>query len=245
MYCPVCDERILGPEAIPEYRSFKPIDYGQAPPALVGILDAPEEGPEDSEREAETLASLFELQPWYLRTGPIVLFLFCLTPLGLLLMWAQRPRRPLLGGTWHRLMISLCFGGAWLGAVVFLDLQVDLPQLLQRWSRAAVSRLDGPAAPAAPVVTLAMFNRLQEGDPEDTVIALLGPGGSLTSRTRLEGVAGVIPVLETAVYEWHNPDGSSVEVVLQNGILAKKKQYGLERTGSLAIGGGRGGADAH
>lgn len=55
---------------------------------------------------------------WYYSTWLIVLLLFFITPLGLILLWLQKPRHKFLGKTITRVIISLLFGGVWLFGII-------------------------------------------------------------------------------------------------------------------------------
>lgn len=54
---------------------------------------------------------------WYFHSGLIALLLFFFAPVGIILMWLQKPRSRFLGGTFTRVALTLFFGGIWLAVM--------------------------------------------------------------------------------------------------------------------------------
>jgi hypothetical protein len=83
-----------------------------------------------------------------------------------------------------------------------------------------------PADAGSGVVTLALFNYVQEGMTHDEVAALIGKNGRLTEEMRLPDLHG--GESEIIVYVWENPDGSHFEGRFKNGKLITKLHQNLE-----------------
>ncbi|NEQ25369.1 MAG: hypothetical protein F6K28_41145 [Microcoleus sp. SIO2G3] len=70
-------------------------------------------------------------------------------------------------------------------------------------------------------VSLTEFEQVRPGLSATQVNSLLGRSGQEVSRIELTDA----PV--TALYTWQNPDGSSVNITFQNGVVITKTQSGL------------------
>ncbi|MFC1688094.1 hypothetical protein ACFL07_00355 [Pseudomonadota bacterium] len=75
------------------------------------------------------------------------------------------------------------------------------------------------AAPA-PVVTMAEFNRIENGMTYAQVRQIIGASGEEISRSDLAGYT-------TVMYTWTNSNGSNMNAMFQNGGLITKAQFGL------------------
>jgi predicted RNA-binding Zn-ribbon protein involved in translation (DUF1610 family) len=71
-----------------------------------------------------------------------------------------------------------------------------------------------------PVVTIAEYERIQEGMTYDQVSAIIGEAGEEISRSDIAGY-------RTVMYAWKNSNGSNMNAMLQNGRLITKAQFGL------------------
>jgi hypothetical protein len=76
---------------------------------------------------------------------------------------------------------------------------------------------------SSPGVTLARFNRLQEGMTYDEVVAVLGSRGVLIGSSDIAGV-------KTVSYQWegNGTPGANMSAMFQNGQLITKAQAGLK-----------------
>ena len=220
-FCLKCDNRLFNHPTYRDYRPLRSINYAD-PPQVVRInpelVSAEPEPDIEAEAEAEELeAILAELRPWWFSCRLIITLLFTLTPLGLVLLWAQTPRDPRLGGRITRLLITLLLGPAWLaGAVLYYPVVRD-------------AALQAPVVQQAlnpPLVTRAVYEQIRPGDTYASVRSLIGAEGLQTSSFRLDPTPG-LPALDMAVYEWRNPDGGMMTAVFQNGRLERKSQVGL------------------
>jgi len=80
-----------------------------------------------------------------------------------------------------------------------------------------------PSVAVTTGVTLANFNRLQDGMSYDEAVAILGVEGRLLSQTDLAGI-------QTVMYSWTGEGsiGANMNAMFQNGKLISKAQFGLK-----------------
>lgn len=90
-------------------------------------------------------------------------------------------------------------------------------------ARTVISRLADDAAP----VTRETCKLLEPGSSYVDACRILGAEGHELARCRFDGEPGVIEPIDTVVYAWINPDGSSVHVTFQNNQLVSKAHAGL------------------
>ena len=84
----------------------------------------------------------------------------------------------------------------------------------------AAQRDQASPAPTRPTVTAAAFASIREGMTYAEVQCLIGAPGVELSRSSIAGHT-------TVMYSWSNADGSNMNVMLQNGGLVTKAQFGL------------------
>lgn len=77
----------------------------------------------------------------------------------------------------------------------------------------------GIAAPK-PVVTMAEFNRIENGMTYEAVTKIIGAAGQLQSQSDIAGYS-------TVMYSWMNSNGSNMNAMFQNNKLVQKAQFGL------------------
>lgn len=77
------------------------------------------------------------------------------------------------------------------------------------------------------LVTFAMFNQITTDMTYQQVMAIIGTPGEEMSHNKLPGVPGVMPDIETVMYQWVNGNGSNMNAMFQNGKLIQKAQFGL------------------
>jgi hypothetical protein len=65
-----------------------------------------------------------------------------------------------------------------------------------------------------------MYDRIQTGMTYSEVTTTLGRDGQELSRNELAGIV-------TVMYQWTNEDGSNMNILLQNGRVVQKAQFGL------------------
>lgn len=83
---------------------------------------------------------------------------------------------------------------------------------------------ESPApTPAAPTITLAKFNQLQNGITYEQAVQILGTQGTLVSENTISGY-------HTAMYSWENPGifQGNMNAMFQNNALMSKSQIGLK-----------------
>ncbi len=130
----------------------------------------------------------------------------------------RSPRRPLPGWLW----LSVPLFGL-LGALLRLSLQpVERPSPPMPLDKPAVVPAPAPTTttPTPGALTLANFERVQEGMDLAAVQALLGPSGQAIAETEVAGS-------KAQVFSWKNPDGSNAIVEFRDGKVTAKAQAGL------------------
>ncbi|MBW7866674.1 MAG: hypothetical protein H3C30_19955 [Candidatus Hydrogenedentes bacterium] len=60
------------------------------------------------------------------------------------------------------------------------------------------------------------------------VVQIIGHEGEEVSRNKIAGVPGVIPDIETVMYQWFNKNASGMNAMFQNNALMQKAQFGLK-----------------
>jgi hypothetical protein len=136
--------------------------------------------------------------------------------IGLINYSSSRPRR---GGA--------CLAGALLGMVggcMVLSPVANTP------SYSGPSTSFAPSVPSfsTPTLTMAKYNQIQNGMSYSQVVGIIGQSGVEMSRNRMEGVAGVMPSVDTVMYMWQNDGGlSNMNAMFQNDRLISKAQFGL------------------
>ena len=85
----------------------------------------------------------------------------------------------------------------------------------------ATSRPPTPTPILPRIVTKAMYDRIETGMSYQQVVAIIGWNGEELSRS---DVAGYV----TVMYSWMNPNGSNMNVMLQNNKVVSKAQFGLK-----------------
>jgi len=78
------------------------------------------------------------------------------------------------------------------------------------------------------VVTFAKFNQIANGMTYQQVVDIIGAQGEELSRNKINGVPGVMPDVETVMYQWMNSNGSNMNAMFQNNALMQKAQFGLK-----------------
>jgi len=71
-----------------------------------------------------------------------------------------------------------------------------------------------------PVVTMAEFDRIENGMSYPEVIGIIGASGQQMSSSDVAGIS-------TVMYSWANSNGSNMNAMFQNGKLISKAQFGL------------------
>ncbi len=126
------------------------------------------------------------------------------------------PRQPVPGWLW---LIVPLFG--LLGALLRLRVQ---PAPAPQPQTPVVVPVPAPTAttstPSPGTLTLANFERVQEGMDLAAVKALLGPNGQAIAETEVAGS-------KAQVFSWKNPDGSNAIVEFRDGKVTAKAQAGL------------------
>jgi hypothetical protein len=74
--------------------------------------------------------------------------------------------------------------------------------------------------PAPPRYSLSQYSRIEMGMSGADVLAVMGDGGREMSHSEIAGIS-------TAMYMWQNADGSNMNVMIQNGRVVNKAQFGL------------------
>ncbi|MFC1613915.1 DUF3862 domain-containing protein [Gemmatimonadota bacterium] len=77
-------------------------------------------------------------------------------------------------------------------------------------------------------VTYAEYERIQNGISYKEVVAIIGDEGEEMSRSKINGVPGVMEDIETVMYQWVNTNGSNMNAMFQNDKLIQKAQFGLK-----------------
>ena len=77
-------------------------------------------------------------------------------------------------------------------------------------------------------VTMAKYQLIQDGMSYQDVVQIIGKSGIEMSRNHIEGVPGVMPSVDTVMYQWVNPFGSNMNAMFQNDKLVQKAQFGLQ-----------------
>lgn len=70
-------------------------------------------------------------------------------------------------------------------------------------------------------ITMSMYERIATRMTYEEVLRILGSPGQELSRSDLAGIT-------TVMYMWQNRDGSNMNVMLQNGRVVQKAQFGLK-----------------
>lgn len=78
-----------------------------------------------------------------------------------------------------------------------------------------------------PRVTLSSYNQLTNGMGYFDAVGVIGFQGEELSRSRMDGVPGVMSSVDTVMYQWINADGSNMNAMFQNDRLVSKAQFGL------------------
>ena len=79
---------------------------------------------------------------------------------------------------------------------------------------------------APPIVTLAEFNQIQTGMTYQQIVAIIGEQGTVMSESSFPDGSG--GQLQTIMYDWKNGDFSGMNIIIQNGVLYQKSQFGLK-----------------
>jgi hypothetical protein len=79
-----------------------------------------------------------------------------------------------------------------------------------------------------PVVTRYEFDMIRPGMSHSQASLIIGGDGEEMSSSRIEGVPGVMPAVETIMYHWVNANGSNMNAMFQNDRLISKAQFGLK-----------------
>lgn len=77
-------------------------------------------------------------------------------------------------------------------------------------------------------VTLEQFQKIEVGMSYQEVVQIIGSEGEEISRNKIEGIPGVMDLIETVMYQWINVDGSNMNAIFQNDKLFQKSQFGLK-----------------
>lgn len=77
-----------------------------------------------------------------------------------------------------------------------------------------------PEVPSDTVVTMAEFDRIQEGMTYGEVVKIIGSAGELLSQSNIAG-------MKAEMYAWKNANGSNMNAMFQEGSLIQKSQFGL------------------
>jgi hypothetical protein len=114
-----------------------------------------------------------------------------------------------------------------LGVVLCLGVLAVLPEFLKIHDEESGSgKRHGSERP---IVTLEKYHRVATGMTYQAVATrIIGNWGEELSRSNVKGVPGVMPSLETVMYQWVNPDGSNMNAMFQNNRLVQKAQFGLK-----------------
>lgn len=78
------------------------------------------------------------------------------------------------------------------------------------------------------VVSMDKYNRVKPGMFYAEVVSIIGKDGEELSRSSVPGIQGVMPPLETIMYQWRNSNGSNMNAIFQNNSLINKAQFGLK-----------------
>ena len=79
-----------------------------------------------------------------------------------------------------------------------------------------------------PFVTYYEYKRIQTGMSYKQVVAIIGVEGEEISRSKMDGIPGVMESIETVMYQWLNNNGSNMNAMFQNDKLIQKAQFGLK-----------------
>jgi hypothetical protein len=77
------------------------------------------------------------------------------------------------------------------------------------------------------IVTFDKYQRLKSGMSYRQVAQIIGHEGEELSRNKIDGVPGVMPSIDTVMYQWINSNGSNMNAMFQNDKLNAKSQFGL------------------
>jgi len=77
------------------------------------------------------------------------------------------------------------------------------------------------------IVTYDEYVQIQDGMSYKQVVAIIGSEGEEISRSRMDGIPGVMKSIETLMYQWVNGNGSNMNAMFQNDRLIQKAQFGL------------------
>lgn len=77
-------------------------------------------------------------------------------------------------------------------------------------------------------VSFDSYNKIQNGMSYKNVVAIIGAEGEEMSRSKMDGVPGVMASIETTMYQWVNDNGSNMNAMFQNDKLMQKAQFGLK-----------------
>jgi len=78
------------------------------------------------------------------------------------------------------------------------------------------------------IITFDEYQRVQDGMSYSKVVGIIGARGEEISRSKMDGVPGVMESLETVMYQWVNSNGSNMNAMFQNDKLVQKAQFGLK-----------------
>ena len=124
-------------------------------------------------------------------------------------------------------MIKILFLGL-IGAfiVIYFFGSRPLQKTMKENAKRAESALQ-EAQKYAPIITYEDYKQINNGMSYRHTCLIIGFAGKESARNSIDAIPGVMDSVETIVYEWHNNDGSNINVVFQNDKLIQKAQYGL------------------
>lgn len=78
------------------------------------------------------------------------------------------------------------------------------------------------------IVTFDEYKKIQNVMSYRQVIQIIGAEGEEMSRSKMDGVPGVMESVETVMFQWVNGNGSNMNAIFQNDKLIQKAQFGLK-----------------
>jgi hypothetical protein len=90
-----------------------------------------------------------------------------------------------------------------------------------------VSDGGGSSLSGQSVVTMSKYEQIQNNMSYDQAVQIIGKHGVEMSRNHIQGVPGVMPSVDTVMYQWMNSGGSNMNAMFQNDKLVSKAQAGL------------------